>query len=96
MMGLKNNNYNYNKTDLASLEFAISELLASLSSRGLVLLLPVVDNFSAAIEQQDLFALSNPCLALKRSLELLPSILSGPEEVFGDRAAVATAKDLVN
>jgi hypothetical protein len=86
----------YNKTYLASLELAIREFLASFCSRVLVLILPVVYHLSAAIEQQYLFALTNPCFTLKRSLELLPSILSGPEEVFSHRAAVATAEDLIN
>jgi hypothetical protein len=82
--------------NLASLELAIREFLARFSSRVLVLILPIINHFSAAIEQQHLFTLSNPCLTLKRRLELFPSILSGPEEVFGYWAAVATAEYLVN
>lgn len=81
---------------LRCLELAVRELLAGLLCRVFVLILPVVDNLGAAVEQQHLLALANPRLGLESSLELLPSVLSGPEEVLSDRATVTATEYLVN
>ena len=78
------------------LEFAVGELLASFISRVLILILPVVDYFSASVEQKDLLAVTDPSFGLKSSLEFFPCILPGPEKVFSHRAAMATTEYLVN
>ena len=59
-------------------------------------ILPVVDYFSASVEQKDLLAVTDPSFGLKSSLEFFPCILPGPEKVFSHRAAMATTEYLVN
>ena len=62
----------------------------------LILILPVIDHFSASVEQQHLFTLSNPCLRLEGSFQLFPGIFTRPKEIFSDGAAMATPKYLID